>query len=80
MRKKKINEQIKKGVLKGCVVTGAFLLGWYAHIYVDANVPYSYRTDSPIKDLLGAVGIRDYADDKYMIKEFLIGGARRWQK
>ena len=62
MKKKKVNEQVKNGVLKGCVVTGAFLLGWYAHIYVDTKVPYSYQTDNPIKDLLGAVGIRDYAD------------------
>jgi hypothetical protein len=53
---------VKNALIVSGVAVGSFLLGWRAYIYVCDNIPYSYRTDNPILDLLGAVGIRDYAD------------------
>ena len=61
MEKNKKNA-VKNVLIIGGVAVGSFLLGWRAYIFVCDEIPYSYRTDNPILDLLGAIGIRDYAD------------------
>lgn len=59
---KKKNKAVKNALIASGIAAGSFLLGWRAYIYACEKIPYSYRTDNPILDLLGAVGIRDYAD------------------
>lgn len=56
------NKAVKNALIASGIAAGSFLLGWRAYIFVCDKIPYSYRTDNPILDLLGAVGIRDYAD------------------
>lgn len=62
-RKERKNEEMAKKIFYvGCVAVGGFFIGWGVHMWTENKIPYSYRTGYPIFDILGAVGLRDYAD------------------
>lgn len=43
----------------GLVLIG-IVIGWFLNIFTQSKIPYSYRTDNLILDILAAVGVRDY--------------------
>ena len=62
-RKERKNEEMAKKIFYGgCIAVGAFFIGWGVHIWTETKIPYSYRTNNPMLDILSAIGLRDYAD------------------